>query len=126
MEHLRKVAIGYLEQAQGLLEEKGRNEAGLYQDRRIVKRAGATAYLGVLVALDRLLGVRKKGSKSVEWYQSELSKFDKRISGLFDVVYKTLYLSMGYGGNPSSKIAQVGLEEAERLINWVEGELQKM
>lgn len=117
-------AMRYIDNAKDILREKANKEDGLYQDKKYVKMAGHTAYLGVLVALDSLLGAKKKGRKSVEWYKSELAKMDKKTTSLFDAVYETLHLSMGYDGNPSSKIAQVGLEEAERIINWVDTRLQ--
>lgn len=81
--------------------------------------AGNTAYSGVLLALDGLLGVKKKGRKSVEWYKEELDKLDKKIGNAFSTVYNTLHLDMGYDGLLSVKIANVGLEEAETIIKWV-------
>ena len=119
-------ALRYLDNAKEILRDKAQKEDGLYQDKKYVKMAGHTAYLGVLVALDELLGTKKKGRKSVEWYKGELSKMDKKTTSLFDAVYETLHLSMGYDGNPSAKIASAGLEEATRIINWVETRLGKM
>lgn len=85
--------------------------------------AGHTAYSGVLVALDDLLGAKKKGRKSVDWYKSELAKMDKKITGLFDAVYDTLHLSMSYDGNPDADVAQSGLKRAEQIIQWVDTRL---
>lgn len=110
----------YLDNAKALLSEKAQKENGIYQDKKYVKLAGHAAYSGVLVALDELLGSKKKGRKSVEWYKSELTKMDKRMTGLFDVAYDTLHLSLGYDGNPDVEIAQLGLKRAEQIIEWVE------
>jgi Domain of unknown function (DUF5618) len=116
----------YISNAKDLLKNKANKEDGYYQDKKYVKLAGHAAYLGILVALDDLLGEKKKGRKSVDWYKTELSKMDKKITNTFDVAYDTLHLSLGYDGNPSAKLAQIGLEEAEKIINWVDTRLTKV
>ncbi len=118
MKHIDE-AYRYLENAKDILRDKGQKEDKYYKDPKYVKMAGNTAYNGVLVALNGLLGVKKKGRKSVEWYKEELSKLDKKILYSFASAYETLHLSMGYDGHPSAKIAADGLEEAEQIINWV-------
>jgi len=110
----------YLENAKEILREKAQKEDKYYKDPKYVKMAGNTAYNGVLVALDGLFGVKKKGRKSVEWYKEELGKIDKKMGNAFSTVYNTLHLDMGYDGLLSVKISNVGLEEAETIINWVE------
>ncbi|MFN0049049.1 MAG: DUF5618 family protein [Cytophagales bacterium] len=109
----------YIDNAKEILREKAKKEDGLYLDKKYVKLAGHAAYSGVLVALDGLLGVKKKGRKSVEWYKEELSKMDKKLLHTFDNAYDTLHLAMGYDGNASVKVANVGLELADNIINWV-------
>lgn len=109
----------YLDNAKTILSEKAHKEDGYYQDKKYVKLAGHAAYLGVLVALDGLFGTKKKGRKNVDWYKEELSKIDRKALNSFDSAYETLHLSMGYDGNPSVKIANVGMELADDLINWV-------
>lgn len=116
-------AMRYIDNAKDILREKAQKEDGLYQDKKYVKMAGHTAYSGVLVALDDLLGAKKKGRKSVDWYKSELAKMDKKITGLFDAVYDTLHLSMSYDGNPDADVAQSGLKRAEQIIQWVDTRL---
>jgi Domain of unknown function (DUF5618) len=112
-------AMRYIENAKTILSEKARKENGIYQDKKYVRMAGHRAYLGVLVALDGLLGTKKKGRKSVEWYKSELAKTDKKIVGFFDIVYDTLHLSLSYDGNADAEIAKTGLKRAEQIISWV-------
>lgn len=53
----------HIENAKDILSEKARKENGYYQDRKYVKMAGHTAYLGVLVALDAILVKRRKAEK---------------------------------------------------------------
>jgi len=119
MKHIIE-AHRYLDNAKDILRDKGQKEDKYYKDSKYVKMAGNTAYNGVLVALDGLLGNKKKGRKSVEWYKEELSKLDKKILYSFFSAYETLHLSMGYDGHPSAQIAADGLEEAEEIIKWVE------
>lgn len=110
----------YLDNAREILREKARKEDGYYQDSKYVKMAGHTAYAGVLVALDGLLGKKTKGRKDVEWYKQQLAKLDKKLLNSFVGVYDTLHLSMSYDGNPLASVANAGLQEAEQIIKWVE------
>ena len=118
-------AMRYIDNAKDILSQKAQKEDGYYQDKKYVKMAGHTAYSGILVALDDLLGTKKKGRKSVEWYKAELSKLDKKLTSSFDSVYEILHLSLGYDGAKSAKLAQLGFEEAEKIIEWVNARLQK-
>ncbi|WP_373512481.1 DUF5618 family protein [Persicitalea sp.] len=110
----------HLSNAREMLSEKGRKEDGLYKDIKYVKMAGHTAYAGVLVALDELLGKKTKGRKDVEWYKQQLAELDKKLFLSFVGVYDTLHLSMSYDGNPVAGSALAGLEEAAKIIDWVE------
>ena len=118
-------ALRYLDNAKEILRDKAIKEDGYYQDKKYVRLAGHAAYLGVLIALDELLGAKKKGRKSVDWYKTELSKMDRKITNIFDSAYDTLHLSLGYDGNPSVTVAGSGLKDAEQIISWVETKLQK-
>ncbi|WP_254561230.1 DUF5618 family protein [Dyadobacter diqingensis] len=114
----------HLTNARDILSDKARKENGYYQDRKYVKMAGHTAYAGVLVALDSVLGDKKRGRKSVEWYKEELGRQDKKILSAFLAAYDTLHLAMSYDGNLNSKVATAGLEDAEKIIAWVEQKAQ--
>jgi hypothetical protein len=118
-------AMRYIDNAKDILREKAKKEDGYYQDNKYVKMAGHTAYSGVLVALDSLLDAKKKGRKSVDWYKSELSKMDKKITSAFTTAYQLLHLDMSYDGASSAKLAQLGFEEAENIINWVDTRLTR-
>ncbi len=121
---IRKNAIDeakrYVVNAKDILKDKAKKEDGYYQDTKYVKMAGHTAYAGVLVALDGLLGTKTRGRKSVEWYQKELASLDRKILTTFKSAYDTLHLSMSYDGNPSADVAVAGLKQAEQIIHWVE------
>ncbi|MDR6809348.1 hypothetical protein J2Y45_000101 [Dyadobacter sp. BE34] len=114
----------YIDNARVFLRDNARKENGVYQDTKYVKIAGHTAYSGVLIALDAVLP--EKGSrKSVEWYQKELSAIDKRVLSSFLNTYHILHIGMGYDGAPNAKTANIGLQDAERIIHWVENRLEK-
>ncbi|QRR03957.1 DUF5618 family protein [Dyadobacter sandarakinus] len=109
----------YLSNAKEILSEKARKEGNYYQDIKYVKLAGHAAYSGVLVALDGILG-KKHGRKSVEWYQVQLGKIDKKALTAFNSVYKILHLSMAYDGIELASVSKDGLKQAEALIAWAE------
>ncbi|SDE53823.1 hypothetical protein SAMN04487996_105313 [Dyadobacter soli] len=110
----------YVNNAKELLREKAGKENGVYRDRKYVRLAGHAAYLGVLVALDGLFQVKKGTRKSVEWYQEQLRKTDRKLLDSFNAAYDTLHLAMGYDGNISADVSAVGITTAESIINWVE------
>ena len=112
-------ATRYINNAKDILKEKANKADGYYQDKKYVKMAGHTAYTGVLLALDSFFGIKKKGRKNVEWYKEELGKVDKKISNAFSTAYTLLHLDMGYDGSTNVKVAKLGFEEAEKVINWV-------
>ena len=53
----------HIDNAKDFLRNQARKEDGLYQDKKYVKIAGHTAYTGILVALDELLGEKKKKTR---------------------------------------------------------------
>jgi hypothetical protein len=111
----------YISNAKEILKEKAIKEDGFYKDRKYVKMAGHTAFAGVLVALDSILGEKKtKTRKSVEWYQKELSVTDKKILSYFLAAYDILHLSMSYDGVLNATVSKEGLEMADKIIDWAE------
>ena len=110
----------YVDNAREILRDKARKEDGYYQDTKYVKMAGHTAYAGVLVALEDLLGKKGKGRKDVDWYKEHLAKLDRKVLTTFVAAYDTLHLSMSYDGNPSAAVATAGLQQAETIISWAE------
>ncbi len=119
MKHIQE-AHRYLDNAKEILRDKAQKEDSRYHDKKYVRMAGHTAYLAILVALDGLFGAKKKGRKKVEWYQEQLTKIDKKMLNSFLNSYEILHLGMGYDGDLSADIANIGLKEAEKIISWVE------
>ncbi len=110
----------YLDNAKEILRDKARKEDGYYQDSKYVKMAGHTAYTGVLFALDKYFGKKGKGRKDVDWYKQNLSPHDKKVLHSFLTAYQVLHLDMAYDGAGSADLAKLGMQEAERIIDWVE------
>ncbi|CAG5071294.1 hypothetical protein DYBT9623_03387 [Dyadobacter sp. CECT 9623] len=110
----------YLANAKQILREKARKEDGYFQDSKYVKMAGHTAYAGILLVLDEVFGKKTKGRKDVDWYKSNLSQADKKMLNSFMTAYQVLHLDMAYDGARSAALAKLGIEEAEKLIHWVE------
>jgi hypothetical protein len=110
----------YLDNAKEILREKAKKEDGYYQDAKYVKMAGHTAYTGVLFALDRYFGKKTKGRKDADWYKQNLSKQDRKMLNSFVTVYELLHLVMAYDGAGNEDMVKVGMQEAERIIDWVE------
>ncbi|SKC16960.1 DUF5618 family protein [Dyadobacter psychrophilus] len=116
----------HIDNAKDFLSNNAKKQDGIYHDKKYVKIAGHTAYTGILLALNELLGEKnRKTPKSVEWYQMELSKLDKSLLAKFTTAYQVLHIDMGYQGSKSAKLASVGLGEAEKIISWVETRLEK-
>ena len=119
MKHIIE-AHRYLENAKEILRDKAQKEDGLYKDEKYVKMAGNTAYSGLLVALDGLFGIKKKGRKNVDWYQEELGKVDKKVLNTFNAAYNNLHLAVGYDGNQTVEVCNAVLKQAEQIVKWVE------
>ena len=75
-----KEANRYVLNAKEILSEKANRTNGVYQDKKYVKLAGQAAYCGVLYALDDFINLPQKASKrkSVDFYRSFLTKYDKK------------------------------------------------
>ena len=112
--------------AKDFLSNNAKKQDGLYQDKKYVKIAGHTAYTGILLVLNELLGEKnRKTPKSVEWYQYELSRVDKSLLSNFTTAYQILHIDMGYQGSKSAELASLGLQKAEKIVDWVETRLEK-
>lgn len=116
----------HIDNAKDFLSNNAKKQDGLYQDKKYVKIAGHTAYTGILLVLNELLGEKnRKTPKSVEWYQYELSRVDKSLLSNFTTAYQILHIDMGYLGSKSAELASLGLQKAEKIVDWVETRLEK-
>jgi len=112
----------YIQNARQILSEKAGKDGGYYTDRKYVKLAGHAAWCGVLVALDAALHVKaglKKGQRpDIKDYQDAIGKTDKKMSRTLMSSYDTLHKSLGYDGNLNFDVVQIGLKEAQWIIDW--------
>jgi len=118
-------AYRYLDNAKDILSTKAKKEDGYYMNKKYIKKAGNIACLGMLLALDGYFGVKKKCKKGVDWYEGEIEKVDKKMLNAFKSAYQLLHLSMGYDGTRSVKICKIALDEAVKIIHWVETETKQ-
>ena len=117
-------AIRYMENAKECLK-KAKKESSYYRDPKYVKRACGTAYSGVLVALDGFLRLKgmdkptKKQRKSIEYYQSNITKIDKKMLDYLNGVYEILHLWGYYDGIKDAVVVKRGFDTAYKIIEKI-------
>ena len=116
-------AMRYMDNAKELLEN-AKKEGGFYHDKKYVKTACGTAYNGVLVALDgflQLKDIKPKGKerKSIEYYQENLGKIDKKLLNYLNSAYEILHLWGYYDGVTNAKVIKAGFDDAYTIIEKI-------
>ena len=117
-------AIRYMDNAKEYLKN-AKKEGNFYQDKKYVKTACGVAYSGLLVALDGLFAMKgipkpsKKQRKSVEYYQSNVTKMDKKMLDYLNNAYEILHLWGYYDGVKSVSILKEGFDEAYKIIEKI-------
>jgi len=117
-------AIRYMDNAKDCLK-KAKKEDNYYHDQKYVKMACGVAYSGLLVALDGFLmlkGIHKpKGRerKSIEYYQGNITKIDKKMLDYLNSAYQVLHLWGYYDGIGSASIVKEGFDEAYKVIEKI-------
>ena len=118
-------AIRYMDNAKEYLK-KAQKEGDFYYDKKYVKTACGTAYSGLLVAMDGFLilkGVHKatsvKQRKSIEHYQKNIAKIDRKMLGNLNSAYEILHILGYYDGITSVKVVKEGFDEAYWLIEKI-------
>ena len=119
-------AMRYMENAKETLAKAGK-EDGYYKDKKYVKTACGIAYNGVLLALDAYLvlkGVKKKtkNRKSIEYYEENISKLDKKLLNYLDGAYQILHLSGYYDGIKDARVIKNGFDTAYKIIEKIRPE----
>ncbi len=120
--HYYNEAIRYMENAKEVLHKAGKEDR-FYQDAKYVKMACGTAYSGVLIALDGyflLKEVKKsKGRKSIQYYEANVGKIDKKLLTYLNNAYEILHLSGYYDGVTSVNTITDGFELAYSIIEKI-------
>jgi hypothetical protein len=104
--------------------KNAQKEGDFYHDIKYVKTACGTAYSGLLVALDgflRLKDIKPKGKerKSIEYYQSNITKIDKKMLDYLINAYKILHLWGYYDGIGKVSIVKDGFDMAHKIIDKI-------
>ena len=121
-------AIRYMDNAKEYLKNAKKN-GNYYHDKKYVKTACATAYSGLLVALDGFLMLRGIGKpkgklrKSIEYYQSNITKIDKKMLDYLNSAYQILHLWGYYDGIEKADVVKSGFDEAYKIIDKIKPEV---
>ena len=117
-------AIRYMDNAKEYLKN-AKKDGNYYNDKKYVKTACGVAYNGLLIALDGFLilkGMDKpKGKlrKSIEYYQSTITKIDKKMLNYLNSAYEILHLWGYYDGIESVIVVQEGFDNAYKIIEKI-------
>ena len=118
-------AVRYMDNAKEYLRN-AKKEGNIYRDPKYVRTACGTAYSGVLIALDCFLilkGIntpdRKKLRKSIEQYQKNLSKLDRKMLDNLNLTYKILHLYGYYDGIEDAIVVKRGFDLANTIIEEI-------
>ena len=115
-------AMRYMENARETLKKAGK-EGRFYTDEKYVKMACGIAYNGVLKALDGYLLLKDIGKpkrrKSIEYYQSNIAKLDKKLNIELKNAYDILHLAGYYDGVTDVPAIQSGFELADIIIKRI-------
>lgn len=117
-----KESLRYMENAKETLQKAGK-DFGTYKDKKYVRTASGTAYSAVLLALDEYLkqkeGLKFKKPKSIEDYQSRITKQNKKLLALLIEAYDTLHLAGYYHGTNSVNTITRGFNNAYKIIEYI-------
>jgi hypothetical protein len=112
-------AMRYIDNARTNLKLAGKEDK-FYIDDKYVKAACGIAYSGMLKALDYLFNIKdvpkRKGRKSLEYYQKTLSGIDKKLLMYLNNGYEMLHLYGYYDGGTKIQSIESGLDDAMSII----------
>jgi hypothetical protein len=116
-------AICYMDNAKEMLKKAGKDD-NFYNDKKYVSSACGIAYRGVLVALDTYLKIKgieepKKRRKSIEYYETNISKLDKKMLKYLDAVYGILHIEGYYECILDSRVISAGFDSAYQIIDKI-------
>jgi hypothetical protein len=122
IEDTYKEAMRYIDNVRDTLKNAGKEEK-FYVDEKYVKRACGTAYSGALKALDFLFEIKnapkRRGKKSIEYYQSSLTIIDKKLLNNLKSAYRILHIEGYYEGERYIKTIEAGFENAISVIEAI-------
>jgi len=116
-------SMRYINNANEILKEKGKKENGYYQDKKYVRMACHTAYLGMLESLGNLMNLPKSKRMDILLLRNYLSQENKKMLNELNNAYGVLHLYGGYDGLGKQTTLQEGFNSAIAIINWVKAKL---
>ncbi|GHT44230.1 hypothetical protein AGMMS49965_19510 [Bacteroidia bacterium] len=117
-------AMRYMSNAKETLQ-KARKEDKFYADKKYVRTACGTAYVGVLHALETYLMLKgveipsKKKHKSIEFYVSSVAQLDGKLLKELNAVYRILHIDGYYEGILSAATIKDGFDHAYSIIERI-------
>ena len=116
-------AMRYMDNAKEYLKN-AKKEGYIYRDTKYVRTACSTAYSGLLIAMDGFLilkGIEKypKKRKSIEFYQENLGKINRKMLDDLNIAYKILHLYGYYDGLDDAVVVKRGFDVAQNLIEKI-------
>ena len=117
-------AMRHMDNAREYLKS-ARKEGKFYRDKKYVKTACGTAYSGVLVALDGFLLLKDiekpkgKDRKSIEFYQENIGKIDRKMLNHINTAYQILHLYGYYDGIEKADVIKSGFDDAYTIIDKI-------
>ncbi len=112
-------AMRYIDNARTALSLAGKEDK-FYLDEKYVKSACGIAYSGLLKALDFLFDIKdvpkRRGRKSIFYYQEILSGMDKKLLKHLNNGYEVLHLYGYYDGGSKIETLETGLNDAVSII----------
>jgi hypothetical protein len=115
-------AMRYMDNAKETLKN-AKKVGSRYQDKKYVRTACGTAYNGTLLALDAYLSLKgvetTKKRKSIEFYQEQLAKQDKKLLGTLNTTYQILHLYGYYDGLDDAFVVKRGFDLAYEIIDKI-------
>jgi hypothetical protein len=116
-------AMRYMSNAKETLK-KAQKDGRFFKDAKYVKTACGAAYNGVLTALDGYLLLKnvltEKRRKSIEYYQANIAKLDKKLNVEVKNAYDILHLFGYYDGTTSVPVIKEGFDLAHAIIKRIQ------
>ena len=115
-------AMRYMDNAKEYLKN-AKKEGKYYRDPKYVRTACGTAYNAVLIATDGFFRLKdvgeptKKRRKSIEYYQENLGKLDRKMLDYLNSAYEILHLWGYYDGIRNVNVIKEGFDEAYKIID---------
>ncbi len=116
----------YINNASEILKEKGNKQNGTYTDKKYIRMACHTAYVGTLESLRQLLHAPKSKRMDILAYRNYLSTENKKNLNELDNAYGILHLYGGYDGFGKQEALKSGFDSAITIITWVKSKLSSV